>query len=164
MLNTTFRHPPRVDLTAMVDLGFLLITFFMLASSMGTSKIIEIDKPSGNEPQDLPESKSLTLILSSRDMVYSYMTDDHLPNGIQIDSFSYTSGGLRSRIITRQNEVEQLYGDRQLLFVLIKPLQNSPYKHTIDVLDEMRILQVSRYAIVAPNNLMDSMVINIIEK
>ena len=165
ILNSKSRHHPRVDLTAMVDLGFLLITFFMLASSMGIPKILEINKPiSNDEQQDLPESKSLTLILSSSDLLYTYVMDDQSTTGIRVDSFSYTPGGLRSRIMTRQNEVEQMHGNRQQLFVLIKPLKNCSYKHMIDVLDEMRILQVARYAILEPNSLPDSVVIRMIEK
>ena len=160
----TSRNHPRVDLTAMVDLGFLLITFFMLASTLSQSKVMELITPAGAapDPAPIPESKSLILMLGSRDKIYSYTLSDVTGGNMHIDSFSYAAHDLRARIMQRQKEVEIKHGDRQQLFVLIKPLPGSSYKHTIDVLDEMTILQVKRYAIVKADSEEDKIVIKMI--
>jgi biopolymer transport protein ExbD len=157
----TKRHHPRVDLTAMVDLGFLLITFFMLATTLGETRVMELIAPAGESPAPVTESKSMVLMLGTRDKIYHYKLMEARDATMHIDSFSYAPYDLRARIIQRQNEVQAMYGDKQQLFVLIKPLPGSSYKQLIDVLDEMTILQVNRYAIVKAESEEDRMVMQL---
>jgi biopolymer transport protein ExbD len=93
----------RVDLTAMVDLGFLLITFFMLATTMNKPKTMEINKPDKELPEDQPEiklSKTLSLMLGSRDKAYWYVSPDKIDasTNLELDSVDYSPTGLRKII------------------------------------------------------------------
>ena len=152
----------KVDLTAMVDLGFLLITFFMLASTLAQPHIMQVIMPDGKgDPTPYPQSKTATIILGSRDRIYTYSLPDELtlPDGIFIDSMDYSPAGLRDFIQRRQFEVKSRWGDQDKLMVIIKPLAASSFKNIVDVLDEMQITNVKRYAIVRPDSPLDSMVL-----
>ena len=77
---------------------------------------------------------------------------------LSLDSVDYSPKGLRAFIQRRQKEVEQQWGDKHDLFVMIKPLPQSTYKNIVDVLDEMTINDVTRYAILEPNDPIDSLI------
>lgn len=154
----------RVDLTAMVDLGFLLITFFMLATTMNKPKTMQIIKPEDLEkPEDEPPyklSKTVNLLLGGNDKVYWYVAADATENSDQLtlDSVDYSPGGVRKVIQKRQREVQAKWGNKDELFVMIKPLPGSKLKNTVDVLDEMTINDVKKYAILEPKDPIDSLV------
>lgn len=159
------RASTKVDLTAMVDLGFLLITFFMLASTLAKPFTMQILKPAvDGDPSLYPESKTATLLIGTRDKVYTYAMSDVMasPSDFKIDSVDYTSNGLRRYIQRRQDEVKAKWGDKDMLLVLIKPLPGASYKHMVDVLDEMMISQVRRYAIMKAETPVDSMVVSLV--
>ena len=155
----------RVDLTPMVDLGFLLITFFMLATTFNKPKTMEVNKPAKEDidKKDEPPikmSKTLTLMLGNHDKIYPYVSPDEIDATTQLtlDSVDYSSKGLRKVIQRRQDEVQAQWGNKDDLFVMIKPLPSSSFKNIVDVLDEMTINNVKRYAILEPNDPIDSLV------
>ena len=153
-IETGKKGAPSVDMTPMVDLGFLLITFFMLATTMSKPKTMEIIKPAKNEKEDdappLKKSRSLSVLLGERDKVYFYVaSDEDLAKGnLQVDSADFSASGVRTTIRNRQNEVAQQYGSKDTLVVLIKAMPKSKYKNMVDILDEMRITGVRAYALV----------------
>jgi biopolymer transport protein ExbD len=152
----------KVDLTAMVDLGFLLITFFMLASTLAQPKIMQVIIPDGKgDPTPYAQSKTATIMLGAHDKIFTYSLPDELtlPDGISIDSMDYSPTGLRDFIQKRQMEVKLQWGDQDKLMVIIKPLASSSFKNMVDVLDEMQISNVKRYAILRPDSPLDSMVL-----
>lgn len=146
---------PRVDMTPMVDLGFLLITFFILATTLSKPKTMEIIKPAKNDKEDdappLKKSRSMNILLGENDRVYYYVaSDEDIAQGkLTVDSADFSATGLRGAIKNRQNEVAQLYGgSKDTLVVLIKAMPKAKYKNMVDVLDEMRITGVKSYALV----------------
>jgi biopolymer transport protein ExbD len=156
----------RVDLTAMVDLGFLLITFFMLATTMNKPKTMEVNKPAKEKDEEekkeppIKMSKTASVMLGARNKCYVYVSPDEIDASteLEIDSVDYSPQGLRKFIQRRQKEVKAQWGDQDLLFVMIKPLPGSTVKNIVDVLDEMSINDVKRYAILEPNDPIDSLI------
>ena len=154
----------RDDLTAMVDLGFMLITFFMLATTMNKPKTMEVNKPAKEEEKvkepPIKMSKTATLMLGARNKIYAYVSPDEIEAGTEItmDSIDYSPSGLRKFIQRRQKEVKEQWGNQDDLFVMIKPLPASNVKNIVDVLDEMTINDVKRYAILEPNDPIDSLI------
>lgn len=156
----------RVDLTAMVDLGFLLITFFMLATTFSKPKTMEVNKPAKEDDLDkekeppIKMSKTATLMLGERDKIYAYVSPDEIDpsTALELDSLDYSPKGLRWFIQKRQKEVAAQWGNQDDLFIMIKPLPKSTVKNIVDVLDEMTINNVKRYAILEPNDPIDSLV------
>ncbi len=157
------RNTTKVDLTAMVDLGFLLITFFMLATTMTKPHTMEINKPDDTgEESKIKVSKTLNLMLGDNNKLYWYVApdDEQGETDILLDSTNYSSSGLRKILINRKAEVIKKHGLKSAddLFVMIKPLSGSTLKNTVDVLDEMSISNIKRYAILKADNEVDKLV------
>ena len=132
----------RIDLTPMVDLGFLLITFFIFTTTMSQATAMKLVMPKDAEVHTpLPASKALTFLLANNNVIYYYeglLVQD--PVLLKTTSFM----GMRA-IIARNKEK---LADPKDLMVIIKPLQESVYKNAVDALDEMMINDVKRYAMV----------------
>lgn len=154
------RYSTKVDLTAMVDLGFLLITFFMLATSFATPKIMKVVKPDPGDDFDYPESKTATILIGPGDIAYCYSLPDQLLSlkDLTYDSILIGSLELRKYIQRRQDEVKSKWGDADQLFLIIKPIGESSLQHLVDVLDEIAITDVAHYAIVNEKTLVDSLI------
>ena len=161
--NSRRRINTRVDLTAMVDLGFLLITFFMLATTFGDPYVMEVYKPTDGDPAPVPESKTATILLGNNDKLYTYTLPEELISldEVHYDSIDYSASGLRAYIQGRQDEVAKKWGSKNDLLVIIKAAPTSTYKNLIDVLDEMSINGVGRYTMVDPDSPVDSMILRL---
>jgi biopolymer transport protein ExbD len=136
--------PVRVDLTAMVDLAFLLITFFMLTTSLAKPRAMEVAMPADVTPGAVPLSRSMTICLGKNNQVLYYlgMADKPL-TGPKLTS---SADGIRKAIIETQKQVLATTG--KSLIVLVKPDKNSIYSNLVDALDELNITGVQTYAIV----------------
>ena len=142
------KQSPRVDLTPMVDLGFLLITFFIVTTSMKKPVAMKFNTPLEGTNATTAESKTLTLILSNNNKVYYYQGTDSL----HTNSCSYdVANGLRKVIGEKQLRVEKQFGTKAETVILIKPTAQSNYKNMVDAIDEMLINDVKRYMIVNAN-------------
>src|SRR6185436_17706523 len=68
----------KVDLTPMVDLGFLLISFFVFTTSIAHPTAMKLILPDDNDlshPNEAPVSKTLNLLLAADNEVYAYNGD-----------------------------------------------------------------------------------------
>ena len=151
----------RVDLTPMVDLGFLLITFFMLTTTLAKPQIMPVVMPEKDvKEEDLQatkESQVLTLLLGANDKVdyYEGISD------AKLDSTDYSAEGLRKVILDKKDRVKQQWGETEKddpknpgqkkmiskLNVIIKPTKEARYKNVVDAFDEMKITNVSLYVL-----------------
>jgi biopolymer transport protein ExbD len=154
----------RIDFTPMVDLGFLLITFFMLTTTLAKPNIMALVMPEKDikkeDVEPVKESKVLTLLLGANDKVYYYegITD------AKLDSTDFSAEGLRTVILNKMDKVKTQFGtetfkkknkegveeertDGSYINVLIKPTKDSRYKNLVDALDEMAICKVRYYVI-----------------
>ena len=136
----------KIDMTPMVDLGFLLITFFIFTSTMGEPKATDLLLPKEGEPSHLKGSNALTLLLDEQNRIYVYegeWKDTHQKENLRTVNFD-NKVDLRSII---QNKQSRLGAERDDLMVLIKPSGKSIYSNIVDALDEMLINNVKRYAV-----------------
>ena len=138
------KSPTRIDLTPMVDLGFLLITFFVFTTSLSQARAMGLVLPDEHTPsKNMPitASKVLTLILADENTVGYYYGDDVS----HIQFTSYGAAGLRKVILDKQAAVTKLYKDPQQMMVLIKPSDKSTYKNLVETMVEMLISDVKSY-------------------
>ena len=145
----------RVDLTPMVDLGFLLITFFMYTTSLSKPVTMEVNMPvkedkKDEKPPEIKASKVITLLLTKDDKIVYY---EGLPDGSELkpSTTDYSEEGLHNVLVDKRERVNKEHGldslNRSQMIVLIKPNEDSNYKNFVDVLDEMPLAKVERYAI-----------------
>ncbi len=143
----------RVDLTPMVDLAFLLITFFMLTTTLNKPKAMELNMPkkvdNKDEQQDVGDCQVLNILLDTLDQVWYY--DGLQVTGLQKTTFA-GDGGIRKIIMKKIKTVPNecpltKKGNKRDAIVLIKMLEGARYKNMVDILDEMDITGCKIYAI-----------------
>jgi len=180
-----------IDMTPMVDLAFLLLTFFMLTTTFSKPKTMDItmpvkDKITEEEKTKVPASQTLSILLTEKNRIIWYMgvDDPTQPPQTNIASFAMNSANSIHKVLLEKNqlvfnEVQAVRDsvskglikndkdeikrhiaavkvtEKKGLIVLIKPDDKSKYKNLVDILDEMLICNVARYAIVdvSPNEL-----------
>ena len=140
----------KIDMTPMVDLGFLLVSFFVFTTELSKPVLTNLYMPKDGDPTPIPESKSLTILLSSNNTVFYYRGDisKAMKNNEVFQSSYDETNGIGSIIRKKQNELIKNRIDKKDLVVLIKPGVDCSYKNVISALDEMLINGVTRYAIV----------------
>jgi biopolymer transport protein ExbD len=143
--NHSIKKILRVDLTPMVDLGFLLITFFILTTSLSNPTVAKLIMPKDTDKHtDVKQSAVLTLRLMRNNSIDYYEGDTLIPALVQHCSF----GGVRSVIQHKQQKVAGILGDSQETVIIISPGSGSTYKNLVDVLDEIQINDIGYYFIV----------------
>lgn len=138
------RKDTKVDMTPMVDLGFLLITFFIFTTTMSTPKAFKLNVPDDTakeeEKSEAKASGAFTVLLGKDNHVYFY-EGQLLPDGSNFKSSNFKD--IRTEILRKKANTPE-----KDLVVIIKPNDNSVYKNVVDMLDEMQIADIKRYAVV----------------
>ena len=145
----------KVDLTAMVDLAFLLITFFMLTTSLSKPQSMSLGLPD-KDPKDktddvkVDENPTMTVVLGENDKMFYYMGIINTPMVPKV--IAYGKDGIRKELLKRKKEVLAYSTAKgrpdQGMIVIIKPGKKSTYKNVVDILDEMAISSIPTYTIV----------------
>jgi biopolymer transport protein ExbD len=138
------RMHARVDLTAMVDLAFLLITFFMLTTTLTKPRAMPLVMPVGNTEGAVSDKRTMTLCLGKNDQVLWYLGQADKP--LIAPKLAKGEMGIRTAIIETSKQVFAATG--KSLIVLIKPAEHSVYSNLVDALDEVDITKIQTYAIV----------------
>lgn len=165
----------RVDMTPMVDLGFLLITFFIFTATMSSPTTMDLNMPKESEKKEdetkIKQSGALTILLGKNNQIFYYEGELTQENASSVFK-STTFKGIRDEIIKKRQEVIKNYrpeprdeeikqkakdrGDKNWekaaldrdFVVVIKPTAEATYKNAVDILDEMTINAVKRFAVV----------------
>ena len=142
----TKKMSTRVDMTPMVDLAFLLLTFFMLTTTFAKSNVMELTMPvKSNEPTNVTPSKAMTIILGKGHQVHYFFglnaPKDQTVPAAELKTTSFAASGIRQVLLQRHQQ-------QPGLLVLIKPSPDSKYQDMVDILDEMNITNQKKYALV----------------
>src|SRR5258705_10768405 len=148
----------RIDMTPMVDLGFLLITFFVFTTTISTPKATDLFMPKDDltiATSKLPKRLALTALLDNDNKVYYYHGDfnEALKTGEIFETNYSTYNGIGKIIRQKQKDIDasgKFAEGRKGMMLLIKPTSKSVYKNVVDALDEAVINDVRKYAILEP--------------
>lgn len=130
----------KIDMTPMVDLAFLLLTFFILTTTFNKPKTMEVTMPDKvDKPEDqtkINENDILNLVLAENDKIYWWI-------GLNppVETTNYSKDGVR-KVLMEHNKANPK------IMILIKPKDESKYENMVDILDEMDITATKRFAIV----------------
>lgn len=128
----------RVDMTPMVDLAFLLLTFFILTTTLSKLKVMEIVMPEKTiETTPVPEKRVLTLLLDADNKIY-WRQGISVP---KLESVKFDHDAINKLLIAKNVEIDKM-------LVLIKASDRSKYKNLVDIVDELALAKIDRYCIV----------------
>ena|ERR1035437_4266798 len=166
-----------VDFTPMVDMNMLLITFFMLCTSLSKPQTMEIVMPTNKDAKvdqksEVKASEAITVILTGGDSIYYYEGKPNYKDYKTLKESSYDPKGLRAFLLNRNRvavakinelkqkkldlkisaadytkQVSEIKGSNGTPTVIIKATDDATYKNLVDVLDEMAICRIGKYVI-----------------
>jgi biopolymer transport protein ExbD len=172
-----------IDMTPMVDLAFLLLTFFILTTTFSKPKTMDITMPVKEHKDEdrtkIKASLAMSILLTENDKIIWYMGIDSagMPPETNVADFSINGPKSIHKVLLERNKLvydqvrmvedsvkrglipdneEEIKkhkaqvkaAEKEGLIVLIKPDEKAKYKNLVDILDEMLICNVGRYAIV----------------
>ena len=161
-----------IDMTPMVDLGFLLITFFIYTTSLSTPTVMKLTMPTKEGSTDVKSSGALTVLIGDKGKLFYYMGKLNTESS---NIFPTNATALRQVLINKKADVIQHHVHNsscnttsnapgntacldQDLFVIIKPTVKATYKDIIEVLDEMAINNIKRYTVVDAERVESSLI------
>ena len=142
---------PRVDLTPMVDLGFLLITFFMYTTTLARPMVMELQMPYiSDTPSPIPAESTIILLPAAQHKLGIYPGTGDVAESLDWCGLSGTNN-LRKLLEKEMMRVSNLPAtfsrEAHKLHVLIKPDTSAAYEDIVHTFDELAIADVSYYTI-----------------
>jgi biopolymer transport protein ExbD len=162
-----------IDMTPMVDLAFLLLTFFMLTTTFSKPKTMEINMPV--KDPNIPPSKinnAVTVLLTDKNRIYWYY-GEFKPDSTKLQLSDFSPVGLHKILLDYNKDVNakvieqhkrftnreiadttykrmriEIMGDKTALTVLVKNDDKAKYRNIVDMIDELNICNIGKYAIV----------------
>jgi len=123
----------RIDMTPLVDVAFLLLTFFMYTTSMSRPQTMEINlPPDKNVKVEIAESNLMTLRVNDKGKIYWNFGLD-APKVIEFKD-------LRAFLVDKQTAIPKLT-------VLLKIDRQGKYKMMVDLIDELNLSRVQRFSL-----------------
>ncbi len=172
----------RIDMTPMVDLAFLLLTFFVLTSTFSKPKAMELTFPADPEKEEDRQKvkNAITFIMTKDNGLFYYNGEFYPPNNkdgappTTLTKTDFSKEGLHKLLLDRYkptlekiHELEDKYrrkeikadstlkrlvsaekGNIDALTVLIKADDKATYKNVVDLIDELNVCLVCKYAVV----------------
>ncbi len=165
----------KIDMTPMVDLAFLLLTFFMLTTTFSKPKTMELNMPA--DPKDIKDqpkvNNAITFLLTENNKVYWYY-GEFKPTETKLEKTNFSKDGIHKILLedynkdvaTRIIELEKkrdtrqiadstfkrlavgIKGEKKALMALVKTDDKATYGNVIDMLDELNVCYVGKYALV----------------
>ncbi|GAA4502024.1 biopolymer transporter ExbD [Hymenobacter ginsengisoli] len=144
------KHSFRLDMTPMVDLAFLLLTFFMLTTTFAKPNVMQLQLPAKPQSDEqitpLKSSKAMTIILGSGHQAYYYFglarpEDPSVPVPT-LHTTNFGPKGIRQALLARGRQLPEPV-------VLIKSGPKAKYSDMVDMLDELNITGQKKYALTA---------------
>jgi biopolymer transport protein ExbD len=144
------KQSTRVDMTPMVDLGFLLITFFMFTTTFSKPNVMDLGlpaKPKADQPKPPPTeidlSNSISIILGKDNRIFFHQLDQAGLNDQTLQETTFDRKGITEVL----KQAKARAKDQTKFTVIIKPTDDAVYKNFVDILDEMAITGNERYGV-----------------
>ena len=144
------KQNPRVDMTPMVDLNFLMLMFFMFTTTFSKPNVMDLGlpaKPDKNQPPppitEIKLSNSISIVLGKDNRVFYHQQDQQGLNDQTLIETNFDREGIRQVI----EKAKAGAADKEKFTVIIKPTDDAVYKNFVDILDEMAVTKNERYGV-----------------
>ncbi len=143
------KQSTRVDMTPMVDLGFLLITFFMFTTTFSKPNVMDLGLPAKpKKDQKSPDteiklSNSISLLIGKDNRIFWHQQEQAGLTEATLNETSFDREGIRK--VIQQAKARAV--DQSKFTVIIKPTDDAVYKNFVDMLDEMAITKSEQYGV-----------------
>ncbi|ACF14780.1 Biopolymer transport protein ExbD/TolR [Chloroherpeton thalassium ATCC 35110] len=133
----------KLDMTPMVDVAFLLLTFFMLTTTFNKPNTMEINVPPENMEVEVAESNVMTLRVVENDSVFWNIAND-APTSVNL----YDKGGKGEALSQAFQKVLESENEKNNnLVVVIKLDKKAKYRNLVDVIDELNLMKIDRFSL-----------------
>lgn len=144
------KQSTRVDMTPMVDLGFLLITFFMFTTTFSKPNVMDLGLPAKPKDENVKPpiteidlSNSISLIVGKDNRIFYHQLDQEGLNDQTLQETTFDKDGITKVIENAKKRAK----DQEKFTVIIKPTDEAVFKNFVDVLDEMAVTKNERYGV-----------------
>ena len=144
------KQSTRVDMTPMVDLGFLLITFFMFTTTFSKPNVMDLGLPAKPKDEDVKPpptevklENSITLLLGKDNKIFWHQQEESSLTDANLMETTFDREGIRKVV----QQAKAGAADKDIFTVIIKPTDDAVYKNFVDILDEMAITKSDRYGV-----------------
>ncbi len=143
----------KIDMTPMVDLGFLLITFFMLTTTLSKPVTMQLSMPDKTDTKETsPVKLSETLTVSPDEKkIYYYQGIPGAPD-TKLEVTDYSATGIRQILFDYKKRIGTNFT------IVVKPTKGAKYRNMVDFLDECSITENKRYALLEMDPLTEKMI------
>ena len=136
----------KIDMTPLVDLGFLLITFFIFTTTMAEPYKTDLYMPTDGGGTEVEKSNAVTILLSGNDSIFYYF--GKLEEAISAKQVRVTNYNVSSGIGAIIRHKQKLLGNKKAeMLLMIKPAETSSYNNLMNALDEVMINNVKKYTL-----------------
>lgn len=140
------RKTVRIDMTPMVDLGFLLITFFMFTTNFTKPNVMDLGLPAKSDVPTgavIKDKNQITFILGKNNTVYYHQSNEKDLSEANLKQTDF-SGLIIAKIISAAYKTAP---NQEIFTVIIKPTDDATYKNFVDVLDDVSLSKKERYGV-----------------
>lgn len=145
------KNSGKPDMTPMVDLGFLLLTFFIFTTTFSKPNMMKLNMPDKSDEdvkeqvkQDIKLSNTITIVMGKENRIFWYQQALSDVTEADLVETDYSASGIRADIMKKRAAAI----DTAVFTVVIKPTNEATFENTVDILDEMEITGNKRFAIV----------------
>lgn len=136
----------RIDFAPMVDLGFLLITFFIFTTELSKPKAFGLNVPDKGDGVESPVSTTVTLTLKGIGVI-DYLEGNEIHTLAKGVAYLYGKPSLRDELISKRKRILEQFGNDKQYTVIIQPTVHTQYREIVDILDEMVVLDIKKYVL-----------------
>lgn len=122
----------RIDMTPLVDVAFLLLTFFMFTTSMSRPQTMEINLPPNDVNVEIAESNLLTLRITDKAEIY-WAIGIESPKKVEMSDLR--------KLLREQAQM------KAKLVTLVKINREGKFKTLVNIIDELNLANIERFSI-----------------
>lgn len=136
----------QIDFAPMVDLGFLLITFFVFTTELSKPQAFKLNIPTEGDDTQTPVSTTITLTLTGNGEI-NFLEGNNKHILATGKTYLYGKPSVRDQLLNKRQRIINQFGTDEQYTVLIQPTSNSSYKELVDILDEITITDIKKYVL-----------------